>query len=343
MDKIEICAEIGINHDGDVRRAIDLARLAVKTGANSVKYQIFDTDTLLGGKKVSASPYQQSDHAKNQNDFLEDTQLSYDQFRTVYNTLTYDGIEVFATPYNLSDLEFLSDLGIRRVKLASISAVEHSMVSYAAEKFEHVILSTGFCSVNDLVALSDLLRRTSGPKFTVCHCTSAYPTANASAQLNMLRLLKQYFGEYDLGFSDHTQSPLAGAVAVALGVKFIEKHFTDDVTRRGPDHKASFDFSKMTEFVSYIREAEILVGEVPRPKDQPYDFELPNFQLMRRTPMSRTAIEKGQRLKINDIDWVRPCIDSDAVTYVNSLLNPIAKKNINKGEILNSINIENAG
>jgi len=330
---MEIVAEIGINHDGDLERAKTLISLAKDAGANTVKFQLYSVNELLNNKAVSAAPYQAKALGEfNQNDFLKKCQFGRDEVFQLKEFSDDVGIGFLCTAYSITDMNILAELGERRVKLPSISIYEPQSIALALSIFDQVIVSTGFSTTSDLETLRDTgnLLEINWGRLTICHCVSAYPTELGEVNLAQLLTIKEIFPEATMGVSDHTPSNLVAVMAYSQGVKFCEKHFTDDKNRWGADHAMSLDPGEFSQFSHSILDATLIWGH--RRKIERTHSEKANFLVMSRSPHVKKPFVRGESLALTDIAFSRPNV---GVTGLDLGPPPyVLSRDINAGEII---------
>lgn len=230
-----ITAEAGVNHDGDVNRALHLIEAARQAGANAVKFQLFSAQRL---GRTELAPLE----------------LTYDAVARLYQACK--GIEFLCTPFDVDALAFLVKLGMRRVKIGS-GCLENRELLYAAyQSGLPVILSTG---MSDLTRIKTALDVLSG-NVTLLHCVSSYPCPLKHANLNAIDTLRSRFRR-PVGYSDHTEGIIASVAAVAKGAVIIEKHLTLDRDGFGPDHRSSIEPKAFARMVRDIRSVELALGD----------------------------------------------------------------------------------
>lgn len=252
-----IIAEIGVNHDGCVERAVGLVRSAHAAGADAVKVQVFDARTLLSAEAELAA-YQEGS-ADDVQEMLDRVELSPDDLQSVRAVARETGIDFIATCFSIELAPLLRELDVDAVKLASPDAVNAPLIDAVAALGRPLIASTGTC---DLHEIAGLVRRCAAHPLALLHCVSAYPTPPEQANLRRIGAIAAMFAR-PTGYSDHTQDPITGALAVAHGACVIEKHLTWNRDAVGPDHAASFDPTQFATYVRRIRAAEAMSAGDP--------------------------------------------------------------------------------
>lgn len=242
-----IIAEAGVNHNGGLQMAHDLALAAKKAGADCVKFQLFDAEKL-----EPPGP---------RRDMLKRLELTHAQHAALFDYCKHIGIEYLCTPFDVESLEFLVSLGVKRIKLAS-GWWKSDLPSAAQRCGLPVIASTGMMSLNEVIGLSAEVALFGGgldERLTLLHCVSAYPTP--PAEINLSAMPAMVRGKCRYGLSDHTLGNTAAIAATALGASVIEKHITLDRSLEGPDHHMSTMPNEFRYYVNMIRETELMLGD----------------------------------------------------------------------------------
>jgi sialic acid synthase SpsE len=252
-----VIAEIGVNHDGSLVRALDLVERAKRAGADAVKLQIFRAQSLLHPSACFAAYQKDRCPDPTPADMLARYELSPADLRHVIAAIRAADLIPLATPFSPSDLDTIGALNLPAIKIASPDLINHLLLERAAALGKPLLLSTGAASLDEIAAAVEYLRSLATP-FALLHCISAYPTPPDQANLCWIKELS-VFG-VPVGFSDHTTEELTGALAVAAGASFIEKHLTYDRSAPGPDHSASADPAQFADYVRAIRLADQLRG-----------------------------------------------------------------------------------
>jgi N,N'-diacetyllegionaminate synthase len=254
-----VIAEAGVNHDGQLGLAKELVHAACEAEADAVKFQVFSADRLVTRQAPTAGYQQKAGAGASQHEMLSKLELTHDQFAQLYAYAGRCGIEFIATPFSVFDLRFLVELGVRAIKLASPDVVNAPILDAAAAAGLPLILSTGAAEMDEISAAVERLRFSGCDDFALLHCVSSYPAKESEANLAAIGTLSRCF-DCVVGYSDHTESIAIGGYAAAAGASAIEKHFTLDRRRNGPDHAFSLEPESMTEYIRNIRRTETLLG-----------------------------------------------------------------------------------
>lgn len=245
MNDICIIAEVGVNHDGSLARALELIEEAINAGADAVKFQAFTAERL--------------DPPGRRRDMLKRLELTEPAFLELRDC-AMNRIEFMATPFDVHWLEFLVErCGVRRLKLASTSITDMPLLRAAAATGLQVLLSTGMATEAELDAALSVFPASA--KLTLMYCVSAYPTP--VSELKLGRLSRLYPFRTAFGLSDHTQSTVVPALAAMLGITTVEKHltYTDSVLAAGPDHLSSLRPDEFAEMVANVRMVKDAFGD----------------------------------------------------------------------------------
>lgn len=253
---VGIIAEIGVNHDGRVDRGIELIEMAAGAGADAVKLQLFDADRLLS--KQSRLAAYQAGQAADAKALLRALSLEPDEMGQLAERARACGLKLIVTPFSPGDVRALVELKVDAVKIASPDAVNTPLLEAAADLDKPMLISTGTCELVELEPAARLLEQHPAGG-CLLQCVSSYPTPNHAAALNGIVVLRDRFG-LPVGYSDHTQDVLTGALAAAAGAVVLEKHVTYDRQAKGPDHAASADPGQFAEYVRLVREAQAMLG-----------------------------------------------------------------------------------
>ena len=292
---IVIIAEIGNNHEGDFGLAKEMIHLASETGVDAVKFQTFITDQYVG----------KSDDARFKR--LESFELSQAQFSELSETAKSLDMAFISTPFDIKSAKFLSNI-VDALKISSGDNNFYPMIEVAASLDKPIILSTGMAFLEDVLLCRDLIKRISKERgdvleLAILHCISAYPVDKADANLSAITTLIRDVDEV-VGYSDHTIGPDAAVVAVALGARIIEKHFTIDKHFSDfRDHQLSADPDEMREMVRRIRETEKMLGTGEKKVEI---CEQECLASSRRSIVANQDIPKGSEITWADLAWVRP-------------------------------------
>lgn len=298
-----IIAEAGVNHNGSVQLAKKLVDIACEAGADIVKFQTFKAENLVTQSAVMADyQIQNLGQDSSQFDMLKKLELSYLDFLDLKTYCDQKGIEFISTPFDFESIDFLSQLNMKYWKIPSGELTNLPYLEKIAKLKQSVILSTGMSTMEEVKASYHVLVKNGAREVFVLHCTSDYPTKLSDVNINAMLSMKQEFGE-KIGYSDHTEGILVPTVAVSMGAKIIEKHFTISRSMEGPDHKASLEPNELKDLVRTIRDVESCFGSYVK---QPTAEELRTSLIARKSIMASRDIKQGEAFTEENLTVKRP-------------------------------------
>ena len=248
-----VIAELGVNHDGSIDRALELTQAAKQAGANAVKLQLFEPQLLLS-REASLAQYQ-STAADDVHEMLAGLQLSIQDMASIRAKAKELGLGFIVTCFSIELVEQLRDLDVDAVKIASPDAVNLPLIESLQVLDKPMLISTGACELEELNATVEQCR---GRPMAMLQCVSAYPVPPGQSALRGIDVLRGL--SPIVGYSDHTSAIETGVMAATRGACVIEKHLTHDCSALGPDHAASLDLAKFTQYVDLIRAGERELG-----------------------------------------------------------------------------------
>lgn len=260
---VYVIAEAGMNHDGELERAIRLANAAAEAGADAVKFQLHDAAAETT-RDAPAPPYFQDESRW---EYFERTAFTDEQWAALKQACEERGIEFLCSVFSLEALDRLERLGVARYKIGSGEVTNLALVRAAGETGKPVLVSSGMSSWAEL----DAAVKAAGPNVVVLQCTSAYPTPPEQVGLNVLGELRDRYGR-PVGFSDHTRGTAAALAAVALGAEVVEKHLTLSRGDYGPDAAMGLEPDELHALVREIRDLETMLAS-PVDKDDVAPFD----------------------------------------------------------------------
>ncbi len=296
-EQVLVVAEIGNNHEGNFDVAKDLVRKAAECGVNAAKFQTFRTEHY-----VSAA-----DEARFKR--LKSFELSFEQFANLASLTHSLGMLFISTPFDLESATFLGPL-VDACKIASGDNNFFPLIQRVCETGKPIIVSSGATSLEQIAKtkryVEDQWRaRGIAQELAILHCVSSYPVPPEQANLAAIPFLIDSVGG-TIGYSDHTIGIDACIVAVALGARIIEKHFTlDRHFSDFRDQELSADPGDMKQLVERIRSTERMLG---RPQKTVQPCEEPSVGQLRRSIVAASDLPAGHRLRMADLTWIRPAV-----------------------------------
>ena len=244
-----VIAEIGINHSGDLNEAIALAEVAINAGAEVIKHQthIVDDEMSFEAKKIVPPNSNLSIY-----DIINNCALSEQDEFELMNYVVSRGAIFISTPFSRAAANRLAKFEVPAFKIGSGECNNYPLVRHIAKFGKPIILSTGMNSIESIRPSVEIMRKAKIP-FALLHCTNIYPTPHKLVRLNAILELKKEFPDAVVGLSDHTTSNYTSFGAVSLGASILERHFTDNMKRLGPDISSSMDINALQQLIEGSR------------------------------------------------------------------------------------------
>jgi N-acetylneuraminate synthase len=329
-------ADIAANHDGSLDRAIDLIKRCAEAGADAAKFQHFKADTIvsdLGFKKLGEQKSHQKEWKKTIYETYKDASLNMDWTSRLKEECDKQGIIFFTSPYDLKTIDEL-DQFIPAYKIGSGDITFSSIIEKIASKNKPYFLATGAASMEDIDRAVNLALKIN-KDLLLMQCNTNYTGSLENFKfinLKVLNLFKKKYPNLLLGLSDHTPGHSTVLGAVALGACAIEKHFTDDNNRNGPDHPFSMNPKSWKEMVQRTRELEKSLGEE---KKKVEDNEKETVILQRRAVRASHDLNADHTITEKDLIMLRPCPKEAISPYeFKKVLNKKLKNDIKNGDII---------
>jgi len=308
-----VVAEIGVNHDGSLDRALELVQIAADCGADAVKLQIFSADALMHDSSQFAGYQAQRCEETSPIEMLRRYQLDRSALVKIVEAIQECQMRPIATPFSVDDVQIIRELKLAAIKIASPDLVNRVLLKAGADGGATMLVSTGAATIDEVHATVSFLKKLDA-RFALLHCVSAYPTPMEEAHLGWITELAK-FG-VPVGFSDHTTETLAGALAVTSGACVIEKHLTYDRRAAGPDHAASADAEQFAQYVRMIRFAEKIRG-VGGKCVLPIERDVRNVS--RQSLVLRRDLQPGESITESDVIVQRPGTGISAADFAAAM------------------------
>lgn len=302
MEKVLIIAEAGVNHNGSLEMAKQMADTAKLCGADFVKFQTTKVDSLVS-RFAAMAEYQKQNTGteESQMEMLKKITLSYDDFVELWKYCQNKDIGFLSTPFDIDSIHFLNDM-VPFWKVPSGEITNYPYLVEIARTGKKVVLSTGMSNVQEIEAAVNVLKQFGIRDIALLHCNTQYPTPYEDVNLRAMNTLKEHFG-VEVGYSDHTNGIEVPIAAVAMGATIIEKHFTLDRRLPGPDHKASIEPGELTQMVTSIRNIEAAMGDGVKAVTK---SEKENVDVARKSIVAAVNIKKGEKFTSQNITTKRP-------------------------------------
>jgi N,N'-diacetyllegionaminate synthase len=297
-----IIAEAGVNHDGEVELAHRLIDVAAEAGADAVKFQTYDASALATANAPKADYQIATTGAdETQLQMLRRLELPRSAHAPLKAHCEERGLIFLSTPFDPGSVDFLADLGVLAFKTPSQEIINLPFLRQIARHRRPMIVSTGNSTLAEVDAAMRVIERERASS-VLLHCVSQYPAAAADANLRAMDTLARAFG-VPVGFSDHTLGTAVPIAAAALGATVIEKHYTLDRRRAGPDHRASLEPAELRSMVNDIRAVEVALGDG---RKRPVDAEADVGRAARKSLVAARDLSEGTVLDADAIAAKRP-------------------------------------
>lgn len=303
MSRVFVIAEAGVNHNGDIEIAKQLIDAASEAGADAVKFQTFQADSLVC-RTAKKAEYQleTTDRTETQYDMLKKLELTPQMHRELIEHCLKRNIMFLSTPFDLESIKLLSELGMQIYKIPSGEITNLPYLREIAKQQKKIILSTGMSSMDEVKAAVNVLKNNGTEELTLLHCNTQYPTPISDVNLLAMVKMREETG-LPVGYSDHTQGIEVPIAAAALGAEVIEKHFTLDRKMEGPDHKASLEPQELMQMVVGIRKIESALGSNIK---QVSESEMTNVAIVRKSIVAAANIKRGEKYTEKNLTTKRP-------------------------------------
>lgn len=335
-------ADIAANHDGDIERAKLLIKLAKESGSDAVKFQHHDVKKYVsdyGFKKLGGKFGHQDKWDKSVFEVYKDAEVPRSWTKDLKDYCNELDITFFTTPYDLDTVDYINEF-VPAFKIGSGDVAWHAMLKKIANTNKPVLFATGASNMQEVINAVNILKPLND-NIILMQCNTNYTGSDENFKyinLNVLEGYKTLFPDIILGLSDHTHGGVTVLGAVAMGVKVVEKHFTDDTTRRGPDHPFSMDPASWRKMVDDTRLLESAMGTSLKKVEK---NEKQTVILQRRAIRVAQDIEKGEVITMDKIQFQRPSPeDAFDVNQVDKILGKKAKFNIETGDYIRLNSIE---
>ena len=300
---ILIIAEAGVNHNGSLAMAKQLAGVAKAAGADIVKFQTAKPELVIS-RFAEKAEYQKAEtgEAESQLEMCKRIHLTFDEHAQLKEYCDSIGIAYLSTPFDLDSIDFLQQLGTPMWKVPSGEITNLPYLEKIAATKKPVLLSTGMSMISEVEDALTILEDGGAGPITLLHCNTEYPTPIEDANLLAMQDLREQFG-LPVGYSDHTAGIEADIAAAALGAVVIEKHFTLDKALPGPDHKASLSPEELTAMVAAVRKTELALGDG---RKHVTESEAKNKPIARKSILAKRDIKKGETFTPENLTVKRP-------------------------------------
>ena len=326
-----IIVELGINHNGNLKKAKFLVDQAHKNGAEIIKHQTHIADDEMSDEAKKIIP---SHTKENIYKIIEKSSLSE---REEYELMKYTkkkGMIYISTPFSRKAVDRLVKFNIPAFKIGSGECNNYPLVDYLAKKGKPIILSTGMNSIKTITPSVNIFRKYKIP-FALLHCTNIYPTPTSLVRLQAIKTLKKNFPDAVVGLSDHSKTIYPCLGAIALGASIVEKHFTNSKKNKGPDISASMDGYELKQLINGVSE----IFEARGTLKEPVKEEISTMKFAFASVVATREIKKGENLTKKNIFPKRPGIGDYLAKDYKKIIGKKAKNLIKKNSLVKKTDI----
>ena len=329
-------ADIAANHDGSLERALQLIHLAAEAGADAAKFQNFRVPEIVsdyGFSHMNSQVSHQAKWKKTVTQVYNEASVPFDWTPILKEECDKVGITYFSSPYDFDAVDML-DPFVPAYKIGSGDITWIEACLHMARKGKPVLLATGASTIGDVQRAVDAILAVN-PQLVLMQCNTNYTAADGNfdnIHLNVLKTYHQMWPDLILGLSDHTHGHATVLGAVALGARVVEKHFTDDNNREGPDHAFAMNPTSWAEMVTATRQLERALGSANKTIAE---NERDTVVVQRRCLRAAQEIKAGQTLTREMIDVLRPATPGAIMPYdIEQVVGRAARQDIPAGQEL---------
>ena len=323
-----IIAEAACNHMCDMKLAKKMIDEAKSAGADAIKFQTYKAERLVCQEtqtywKYSTGARSQFEYYKNLDKFDKA------EYKELFYYASRKEIIAFSTPFDIDSASMLNDVDAPLFKIASCDILDRRLLRHIAGFKKPIILSTGASTLEEIEKAVDTIFGAGNPNLIIMVCTLSYPADDKDAHLRRISTFKMKFPDIIIGLSDHTcpdKNMIIPSLAVALGAKVIEKHYTFDRNMTGSGHSFSIDPTDLKKMVENIRLSEVVLG---RQEIRVYGAEEAARKNARRSLVVTKDVKKGEKIMDSLIGIKRPASGISA-DLIDKVVGRIAKCDIKK-------------
>lgn len=322
-----IIAEIGVNHNGDMRLAKKMIKSASECGVDAVKFQTFVSEDLVTEDAKKADYQNENTSEETQFEMLKKLELTFEDFKELKDYALDNGVVFLSSPFDKKSVDLLESLDVPAYKLGSGELNNFELIDYVQKIGKPLIISTGMATLDEIKETYEFID--DKENLIVLHCITGYPTSFEEANLNFIKTLQLELN-LPIGFSDHSPGIELPIAAVALGACVIEKHFTIDKNLEGPDHKASLNPVEFKAMVDAIRNVEVAMGDGVR-KFSANESEIK--KVARKSIVLNEDVKKGTIIQKEMLAIKRPGTGISP-KYIGEVVGKTAIKDLKSGTLL---------
>lgn len=302
---IFLIAEAGVNHNGDLNLALEMIDAAKDSGADAVKFQTFEANTLATRSAIQAKYQTENSGIKeSQYDMLRKLELKKDYHEEIKRHCEKNRVIFMSSPFDEESVKFLNNIQMEIFKIPSGEITNKPILQSIAKIGKPTILSTGMSNLKEIHNAIKVFKEEGFDlnNLSLLHATSDYPADPSETNMLCIKTLKDEF-KLRVGYSDHTNTSHCAIIALALGASIFEKHFTLDRKMNGPDHKASLEPEDLKQYFKDIKDSAVILGDG---KKIPGRSESKNINIVRKSIVAKKRIDQGEVFTSDNITTKRP-------------------------------------
>ncbi len=333
---IPLIAEIGINHNGDMKLAKEMMYAAKNSGANFAKFQLYKSNTRIEKNKLTEFLHETADGTEmSLNDIFDRSMLNNNDCLDLLRYGELIELPVFFTAFDQESAEYLNSINQKLVKVASMDANNiplHKKINDL--DFKTIIISSGMTTFSELQKTLSIYQK--NQEILLMSCRSSYPVRLEDVDLGEIAFLKEKTSCH-IGYSDHSEGNLISLLSVASGASFIERHFTTDKSLPGPDNKISIDIHETKELTQLLDQ---VASSLNKKRKIIHSSEQSTFSMQKKSLRFSKNANKGDIIHMDDLDFIAP--PSGYSAFQSNLPRDyfILKEDVKRGDPVTEFNIQ---
>jgi N-acetylneuraminate synthase/sialic acid synthase len=326
-------AEVGQNHQGDVRLAEKYVDTFSSLGANAIKFQMRDNKSLFSAEMYERSYNSENSFGRTYGQHREALELSMSDFRSLRKRCSDLGVKFMVTPFDEPSLDRAIDLDVDILKIASFDLGNIPFLESINTANKPTVISTGGGQREHFIESLKIFSGR-GVDVAVLHCVSLYPCSAEKMNLTQIEVLKTLAAEHAIGLSDHFNGILSGSIAYMLGARVFEKHVTFDRSQKGTDHSFSLEPTGFKKFCRDLqRTPEMMVSNYSSKGNEPV------FQKLGKTIIVKEVIDEGDRFSSKNLGGQINGGEGIPIREISSLLGKRASRHLLPGDVLQAVDL----
>ena len=292
-----VIAEIGHNHQGNLKVALDMIKTAAQCGVDAVKFQKRDNKSLYTRELYNKIYDNEDSFGLTYGQHREFLEFNWEQYVALKECAEANGVEFMCTAFDSASVDFLEKLGVSSYKLASGDLTNMPLLKYIAKLEKPIFLSTGASNLEEVrTAYNTIVKY--HKQLCLLHTVCTYPAEYEQLNLKVIETLKKEFPDIIIGYSGHDNGILASVVACMLGARVIEKHFTINHSWKGTDHKFSLEPDGLRKQTRDLKRLDLMLGTAEK---KVYEAEKNAKIKMGKSLYAKSALPSGYVLSSKDI------------------------------------------